>query len=126
MTAATEEQKMLLETEFGIPRTQIFSSADTSFVQGVLESTNGRGVDVVVTFVTDDLFSDSWKCIAEGGSMLDLSPRDSTTREKLDRSVLGGNRSFYSFDMVALLQQKPSIAQRSVICPSYIVLPSLK
>jgi NADPH:quinone reductase-like Zn-dependent oxidoreductase len=113
VTAATEEQKVLLETEFGIPRSHIFSSNDTSFIQSILESTDARGVDVVVNFSTDDHFSESWKCIAEGGSMLDLSARDPTSREKLDRSLLGGNRSFYSFDVVTLLQQKPLIAQRS-------------
>ncbi len=105
---------MLLETEFGVPRSHIFSSNDTSFIQSILQSTNTRGVDVVLNFVSDDLFSKSWKCIAEGGSMLDLSPQDSTSREKLDRALLGGNRSFYSFDMVTLLQQKPAVAQRSV------------
>lgn len=114
MTAATEEQKVLLETEFGIPRSHIFSSNDTSFIQSILQSTNSRGVDVVVNFFSGDLFPESWKCIAEGGSILDLSPRDSTSREKLDRGLLGGNRSFYSFDVVTLLQQKPLIAQRSV------------
>lgn len=114
MTAATEGQKVLLETEFGIPRSHIFSSNDASFIQSILQSTNGRGVDVVVNFSSDDLSSESWKCIAEGGSMLDLSPRDPASRERLDHGLLGGNRSFYSFDMVTLLQQKPLIAQRSV------------
>jgi NADPH:quinone reductase-like Zn-dependent oxidoreductase len=123
VTAATEEQKVLLETEIGIPRSHIFSSNDTSFIQGILQSTNARGVDVVVNFFSDDLFSESWKCIAKGGSMLDLSPRDSTSREKLDRGLLGGNRSLYSFDMVTLLQQKPLIAQRSVNHMSIFLWP---
>jgi NADPH:quinone reductase-like Zn-dependent oxidoreductase len=114
VTAAAEEQKVLLETEFGIPRSRIFSSNDASFAQNILQSTNTGGVDVVVNFVSDDLFSESLKCIAEGGSMLDLSPRDSTSHEKLDRGLPGGNQSFYRFDMVTLLQQKPLMAQRSV------------
>jgi len=113
-TAATEEQKALLETKNGIPRSHIFSSSDDSFVHGILQSTNARGVDVVVNILSDDLFYESWKCIAEGGSMLDLSQRDSTSHGKPDRGLLGGNRSLYSFDIVTLLQQKPSMAQRSV------------
>lgn len=114
MTAATEEQKVLLETKHGIPQSHIFSSNDDSFVHSVLDSTNARGVDVVVNFSSDGHSYNRWKCIAEGGSILELSKRDPSGHEKLDCSLLGGNRSFYAFDMVTLLQQKPSMAHRSV------------
>lgn len=45
--------------------------------------------------------------------MLEFGPWDSTNHGKPDRGQLGGNRSLYSFDMMTLLQQKPSMAQRS-------------
>jgi hypothetical protein len=111
VTAATEEQKVLLETKHGIPQSHIFSSNDDSFVHSILESTNARGVDVVVNFSSDGHSYNRWKCVAEGGSILELSP---SGHEKLDHSLLGGNRGFYAFDMVTLLQQKPSMARRSV------------
>ena len=71
------------------------------------------------------LLYESWKCIAEGGSMLDLSQGDYTSHEKFDRGQLGRNRSFYSFDMAALLQQKPSMAQRLVEHHLHIFLYSV-
>lgn len=125
MTAATEEEKVLLETKHGIPQSHIFSSNDDSFVHSVLESTNSRGVDVVVNFSSDGHSYNRWKCIAEGGSILELRQRDPSGREKLDCSLLGGNRSFYAFDMVTLLQQKPSMAHRSVEphLPIFLWLP---
>jgi NADPH:quinone reductase-like Zn-dependent oxidoreductase len=111
--AATDEQKGLLETKYRIPRCDIFSSEDSSFVSDILQSTNGRGVDVVVNTLSGDLF-ESWKCVADGGSMIDFSKRDSTSHEKSGRGLPGGNRSFYSFDIVTMLQKKPLEAQRSV------------
>ena len=118
MTAATEEQKLLLETQHGIPRSHIFSSNDDSSVQSVLEGTNARGVDVVVNFSSDALSYERWKCLAEGGSMLELSHGPNSGQENGDHGLLRGNRSFYAFDMVNLLQQKPSMAQRSASpCP---------
>jgi NADPH:quinone reductase-like Zn-dependent oxidoreductase len=108
VTTATEEQAVLLDTDYEIPHSHIFSSKDDSFVQGILQSTNSRGVDIVVNTLAGDLFYESLKCVAEGGSVLDLS----RSHDKLDRSLFAGNRSFYSFDMVTLLQQKPAMAQR--------------
>jgi len=84
------------------------------FRAGILQSTNARGVDVVVNTLSGDLFFETWKCVAEGGSMIDLSKWDSTSHDQLDCGLLDGNRSFYSFDVVTLLQQKPLVAQRSV------------
>ncbi len=113
VTAATEDQKTVLETKYGVPQSHIFSSEDDSFVAGIFQATNNRGVDVVVNTLSGDLFFDSCKCVADSGSMLDFSKRDSSGHEKSDRSLLA-NRSYYSFDMVTLLQKKPSMAQRYV------------
>lgn len=97
--------------EHKIPQTHIFSSKDDSFVSDILQTTNSRGVDIVVNTLSGDLFSESWKCVAEGGSMIDLSKGDSTSQEKFPPG-LSVNRSFYSFDIVTLLLQKPLTAQR--------------
>lgn len=103
-----------METRFKIPRTRIFSSRDDSFVSEVLQSTDSRGVDVVVNNLSGDLFVESWKCVVEGGSMIDLSMWDSSSHDKFPRGLLGKNRSYHSLDMVATLQQKPSMAKRFV------------
>lgn len=69
---------------------------------------------MVVNTLSDHLFYASWKCVAKGGSMLNLSQWDSAGHEKSDRGQLGGNLSIYSFDIVTLLLQKPSMAKRLV------------
>jgi NADPH:quinone reductase-like Zn-dependent oxidoreductase len=113
-----------------MPPSHIFSSKDNSFVSEILQITTGRGVDVVVNTLSGDLFFESCKCVAEGGSMIDFSKWDST-HESFDRNILGENRNFYSFDIVTMLQQKPSLAQRSVqhyphlLCSSYYFVMSI-
>lgn len=67
---------------------------------------------MVVNTLSGDLFFESWKCVAEGGSMIDLSKRNPASHEILDYGLLGGSRSYYNFDMVTLLQKKPLVAKR--------------
>lgn len=47
-TVGSQEKKTLLMQTHGIPEEHIFYSRDTSFVQGVLGATNGKGMDVVL------------------------------------------------------------------------------
>ena len=126
VTTATDEEKELLETNYGIPWSRIFSSEDNAFISAVLQKTDSRGVDVVVSTCSNELFMESWKCLAEGGTMIDLDPN---SNEHFDRSHFGGNRNFCSFDIVTLFQQKPMMAQRSVkfnfrglVCPIHLTM----
>ena len=66
---------------------------------------------MVINTLSGDLFSDSCKCIADGGSMIDLSISD-LAGHGLSSNLLDGNRNYYNFNMVNLLRQKPSVAQR--------------
>lgn len=112
MTARTEAEKEFLITEQGIPTSHVFSSSDSSFVAEIMQATKARGVDVVVNLLSGDLLHESWKCVAEGGNMIELSGRDITGHGKLDMIMFGGNRGFHGIDIPALIAQKPSLAAR--------------
>ncbi|RYP85129.1 hypothetical protein DL769_001033 [Monosporascus sp. CRB-8-3] len=112
-TAATEEETRFLVTEQGIPECNIFSSQDTrSFVSGLMQATQSRGVDVVVNSLAGELLHSSWNCVAEGGSLIELSGRDAAAHGKLDMAMFAGNRGFHGFDIAALITQRPSMARR--------------
>jgi NADPH:quinone reductase-like Zn-dependent oxidoreductase len=54
-TVGSEEKVQYLVDTFGIPRNRIFNSRDSSFKQGVLKETGGKGVDVVLNSLSGEL-----------------------------------------------------------------------
>ncbi|KAI8933687.1 hypothetical protein NX059_009406 [Plenodomus lindquistii] len=112
VTARTEVEKELLVTEQSVQTSHVFSSSDNSFVEGIMQATRSRGVDVVVNLLAGDLLHESWKCVAAGGNMIELSGRDITGHGRLDMTMFGENRGFHGIDIPTLITQKPSLAPR--------------
>jgi len=76
-TVGNEDKASFLVKEFGIPRNRIFNSRDNSFLKGIMEATNGSGVDLVLNSLSGELLSTSWKCVAPDGAMVEIGKRDS-------------------------------------------------
>jgi NADPH:quinone reductase-like Zn-dependent oxidoreductase len=76
-TVGSDEKASFLVNEFGIPREHIFDSHDGSFLQGIMSATNGLGVDLVLNSLSGELLSDSWKCVAPDGAMVEIGKRNS-------------------------------------------------
>ena len=76
-TVGSEEKASYLVDEFGIPRNHIFNSRDSSFLEGVLDITDGKGVDVVLNSLSGELLNASWNCVATDGAMIEIGKRDS-------------------------------------------------
>lgn len=68
VTVSSEEKKKLMKDLYNIPDSHIFSSRTSSFVQGIKNMTQGRGVDVIVNSLAGEALKDSWECIAPFGS----------------------------------------------------------
>ena len=98
-TVSTEEKKQYLITTFGIKPSNIFSSRDTSFLQGVLDATNGRGVDVVLNSLTGDQLHATWRCTAEFGRFVEIGKVDLTTAGRLEMDQFLKNTTFTAFDL---------------------------
>lgn len=80
-----------------------------------MRATNSRGVDIVINSLSGNLRQDSWKCVSEGGSVIDLGGRDSSGHASLDLGLLDGNRSFHNIDIAALFLHRPKVARRLVL-----------
>ena len=61
--------------------------------------TNGEGVDVILNSLTGDLLEESWRCIANGGTMVELGKKDMLDRNTLSMEPFGRNASYRCFDM---------------------------
>ena len=92
-TVGSEDKASFLVKEFGIPRNRVFNSRDSSFLKGIMDATNGSGVDLVLNSLSGELLSTSWKCVATGGAMVEIGKRDSEypfLRSMIKRSTVSG------------------------------------
>nr|WHN38867.1 polyketide synthase 6 [Elsinoe perseae] len=111
-TVGSAEKKKFLAEHHGIPEHQIFSSRDTSFVDGVLRATNGRGADVVLNSLSGTLLQETWRCIAELGRFVEIGKKDLEQAKYLDMSPFVKAASFTAVDMLHLARIKPKVTQR--------------
>ncbi|CCF33946.1 KR domain-containing protein [Colletotrichum higginsianum] len=74
----------------------------TSFADGLRAATAGRGVDVVLNLLSGELLHTSWRCVAPGGTFIELGKRDAAARCKLAMDPLDDNRAFIRIDMARL------------------------
>jgi NADPH:quinone reductase-like Zn-dependent oxidoreductase len=101
-TVGTESKKDFLVESLGMPRENIFSSRDVSFVADVMSATGGKGVDVVINSLTGDLLHATWRCVAPFGRFIEVGKRDIVDAGKLDMVVFSKNVAFSAFDLTEL------------------------
>lgn len=92
--------------EHRIPRANIFTSRDASFLEDILRATNGRGVDVVLNSLSGELLHASWQCVAEYGVMVEIGKRDFRRRAKLSMEMFEANRTFVGLDLWQLSRDR--------------------
>ncbi|RFU78519.1 polyketide synthase [Trichoderma arundinaceum] len=98
-TVSTEEKKSFLAEKFGIKPANIFSSRDTSFLDGILKATSGRGVDVIINSLTGDQLHATWRCAASFGRFVEIGKLDLTTAGRLEMDQFLKNTTFTAFDL---------------------------
>ncbi|KAH8658158.1 KR domain-containing protein [Xylariales sp. PMI_506] len=111
-TVSSEEKTQFLESTFGIPRSRIFYSRDTSFLPALMAATNNCGVDVVLNSLSGELLHTSWECVAEFGKMIEIGKRDLLGNGRLALNPFLLNRGYHCVDLAHLLIKKPKEANR--------------
>lgn len=102
-TCGSQGKRDYLTKELGVPASHIFSSRDSSFVQGIAEATNGRGVDVIINSLVGDLMHDSWeRCLADFGRFVEIGKRELIDAGKLNMRAFLRNVTFTAFDLSEL------------------------
>ena len=95
----TDEKRKFLVDTFGIPSSKIFGSRSTAFAAELMDVTNNEGVDVIINSLTGDLLEESWHCIRDGGTMVELGKKDILERNYLPMEPFSRNVSYRSFDI---------------------------
>jgi len=112
VTVSTEEKINYLVSEINLPRSRIFNSRNSSFVEGIMRETQGRGVDLALNSLSGELLHETWRCIAEFGTMLEIGKRDILGAAKLDMDVFLANRSYSCVDLDQVVAQKPWVINK--------------
>ncbi|KAI1817358.1 putative polyketide synthase [Poronia punctata] len=99
VTVGQDVKRDFLVENFGISRDRIFNSRNPGFEAAIMEHTSGYGVDIILNSLTGDLLDASWRCIAEGGTMVELGKKDHIDRNSLSMEPFARNASYRCFDM---------------------------
>ena len=106
-TVGHVDKKVFLMRTYGIPEDCIFYSRDTSFAQGVLDATNGAGVDVALSSLAGEQLRATWQCMAPFGRFVEIGKRDIMTNMNLQMAPFERSVSFMAFDLSDLIRSRP-------------------
>jgi len=64
-----------------------------------MAATEGRGVDVILNSLTGELLDESWRCVADGGTMVEIGKKDLLARNNLSMEPFNRNATYHGVDM---------------------------
>lgn len=101
-TVGSEEKKRFLINRYSIPEEHIFYSRNTTFAQGVLRLTNGRGVDVIINSLSGEGLFASWNIIAPHGRFIELGKKDIAANNSLPMRPFLRRATFTALEIGAM------------------------
>jgi NADPH:quinone reductase-like Zn-dependent oxidoreductase len=111
-TVGSDEKKRFLMDEYGIPEDHIFFSRNTTFAQGILRVTKGRGVDVVLNSLAGQFLVAGFECIASYGRFVEIGKADThSDTATLPMLPFARNVSFSAVDLAAMTIERPDLVQ---------------
>ncbi|PWY61907.1 polyketide synthase [Aspergillus eucalypticola CBS 122712] len=110
-TAGSDEKRDYLHKTHGIPKSHIFSSRDSSFSSGIMNVTNGKGVDVVVNTLMGEMLEHSWRICARNGVLVELGKADIRSRGYLSLEPFDRGCSFRALDLTLVLGEPERISR---------------
>lgn len=108
-TAGSAEKRHLVTT---LGADHVFDSRSLSFVDHVLECTNGKGVDVVINSLFSEAMERSLELVKPFGRFLELGKRDYYADRKIGLRPFRKNISYFGIDADQLLVEAPEVTQR--------------
>ncbi|GKZ28425.1 type I Iterative Polyketide synthase (PKS) [Aspergillus brasiliensis] len=106
-TVGSRAKKDLLIDQYGLAEDHIFYSRDTTFAEGLMRMTAGRGVDVVLNSTSGELLRQSWTCVADHGRFVEIGKRDILNNVGLDMGPFIRGVSYIGFNLEMYHQCSP-------------------
>lgn len=106
-TVGSKSKREFLEKEFAIKPEYIFDSHSTKFYHGIMNMTNGQGVDIIVNSLSGTLLDQSIKCLNSFGKFIEVGKVDIYENKPLCLERFGNNISYFVVDLDRVNNQKP-------------------
>jgi fatty acid synthase len=104
-TVGSPDKKKVLTEMFGLGEDNFANSRDASFEVDIIERTEGRGVDLVLNSLADDLLFSSVRCLKENGRFLEIGKYDLSKDSKLGMSLFLKNVAFHGILLDSLFDE---------------------
>ncbi|XP_039292597.1 fatty acid synthase-like [Nilaparvata lugens] len=102
-TVSSQEKRNFIKSTFPqLSDRNITNSRDTSFEQHIMRETKGRGVDLVLNSLAQEMLQASVRCLAKGGRFLEIGKIDLTNNTALGMSFFLKNTTFHGILVDAL------------------------
>ncbi|KAI2998093.1 hypothetical protein CAN33_0028820 [Aspergillus niger] len=111
-TVGSQAKRSLLKSRYGLADDMIFNSRDDSFVRDVLDTTGGRGVDVILNSLAGKLLHATWSCVAPFGRFIEIGKRDIHENSKIDMDPFRRNVAFASVDLITIFEKNKPLGAR--------------
>lgn len=108
-TAGTEEKRAYL---LGLGLEHVFDSRSLAFVDGVLEATGGKGVDVVLSAQSGPAMTESVKLLAPYGRYVDIGKKDISDNAGLPLGAFNRGLSYCAVDIDRMLLEREDVIHR--------------
>jgi NADPH:quinone reductase-like Zn-dependent oxidoreductase len=110
-TVGSAAKRDFIVDKYNISPDHIFSSktSTTGFKEGIMRLTSNKGVDVVLNSLAGEMLSESWDCLAEFGTHVEIGKADIYKRGHLDMKTFDKATTFAAVDLFRLSQGKPQL-----------------
>lgn len=112
VTVGNNDKKALLMNVYNISEDHIFSSRETTFVEGIKRLTGNKGVDVALNSLAGKGLHETCKCVAKMGRFIEIGKRDILANTRLDMEMFNRNIMFASVDLTIVFERDPDLAQQ--------------
>lgn len=112
VTVSGASKKELLQQQYGIPSRNILSYRD--FKKQIMSLTQGKGVDAILNSLSGQALMDSWDCVAQFGTFLEIGKADINGRSQLDMSNFEKQVTFAAVDPSLMYQLRPQQVTRGL------------
>lgn len=109
VTTSTQDKTEFLKDVYDIPEDHIFSSRETTFVQGIMRLTSGEGVDVVLNSRSGEGQIASWECVARFGRFVELALKSNASESSLPFTNSAKNISFFTVNLPEIIHERPCL-----------------
>ena len=92
---------------YAVPEDHTLCSRDATFAEQIKRGTVGRGVDVVLNFLGDELLRQPWSCITPLGRFIELGKRDIYSNGRLDMKPFTGRFTSAAGDLFMMMKLRP-------------------